>query len=84
MIGKNCNTEQEELFENWNFICSKMRDLSCFIQNDFVRMKSDNYIINKDISNYIINFESGFNKTLLELTKVKADIILFLNKISTE
>ena len=72
--------KQEQLFNEWNSSCDKLKILSSFIQNDFTKMLSDNYTNKEDIKKTVMEFNNLYIKRISEISELKTKIEFQLHK----
>jgi hypothetical protein len=73
---------QEQLFNEWSITAKRILELRSYIQKDFDRMLADDYIQKDQIKQTIPEFEDIFHRNIVELTKLKDEIIIFLTEKS--
>jgi len=70
---------QEDLFIEWGYTCSELKELRKCIQNDFKRLKSDNYITNEQIYQDKVEFLKRYDKLMKKLKTLKKSIITVMD-----
>lgn len=68
--------KQQEIFNEWKILGTKVGDLGVYVQNDFDRMLKDGYATKKQIKENIQNFK--------DLVYINIQEIKNLSEISTE
>ena len=66
---------QSDTFSDWNYTCSQLRNLSNHIQNDFKRLKADNYITNEEIYQDKIDFLKQYEKLTTKIDELKLTVV---------
>lgn len=72
--------KQEQLFNEWESACNKLKMIKSFVQNDFDRMLQDGYVTKEDIKKSIPEFNELYLKAITEISELKTETEKLLNK----
>lgn len=64
-------TNQETLFEEWKETCERLKNLSCYFQNDFDRIIEDEYVTVSDIYDGLNQFSVSYEDLMKRLKDLK-------------
>lgn len=71
---------QEQLFNEWDSSCNRLKMLKSFIQNDFDSMLQDGYVTKEGIKKSIPMFNELYLKAINEIYELKTETEKLLNK----
>lgn len=68
---------QEELFNDWNNKCDRLKNLSAFFQNDIERLYKDGYITSDDLITNLKEFQQLYSKCIDDIEYLSDAITFF-------
>lgn len=71
---------QQELWNEWDKGCERLKHLNGIIQNDLDRYIEDKYCTLDDITKHLLNFIGKYDTEIKNLNNLKFEIINFLGE----
>jgi DUF1009 family protein len=75
------NKTQEQLFNDWDYQCFKLKEIGNIIQNDITRLLADGYVSKKGIESNLDMFNQKYEYRIKFLEELHGDINTLVKKI---
>ncbi len=65
---------QNEIFNDWKVICTKLASLNSIVQNDYKRLFDNGYVLKSEIEQSLKEFDFHFEQRISELFILRSKV----------